>query len=168
MSNSSPLHDPDLPLKAIHAHLSTLDDPSQMRAYAKLADYAHDRLEIAATRTLLSLVPGAVQLSWCRARPSQCDLPPVSDLTIDCSGGDRLPVPLHDELEQLDMTVPARFAGLFPVEPEDAPEDEREDVLLRQLAAGLALSIEDYRLLMHAANTLVERHPQLEVVPLQE
>lgn len=157
-----------LPLKAIHSHLSTLDFPSQMRAYAKLADFAGDQLVIAASRTALSFVPGAVQFSWARAHPSQCDQPAVTDLTLDCAGGDRIPVPLHDELDHLDMVVPSRFSGLLPVEPEDASEEEREDVLLGQLAAGLSLSVEDYRTLVHAANVLVERHPQLDVFALQE
>jgi hypothetical protein len=158
----------DLPLKPIHAHLSTLDLPAQIRAYAHLADFAADHLVIAASRSVLRLVPGAVQLSWRRAEPSQCDQPPVSDLTLDCSGGDRIPVPLHDELDQLDMVVPSRFAGLLPVEPEDASEDEREEVLLGQLAAGLGLSLEDYRALVHAANVLVERNPNVTALALHE
>lgn len=157
-----------LPLKSIHAHLSTLDFPSQMRAYAALADFAGDHLGIAAARTVRGFVPSAVQLSWCRAQPSQCDQPPVSELTIDCADGTRIPVPLHDELDHLDLVIPPPFAGLLPVELEDVEESDREEVLVGQLAAGLGLDEDGYRTLLHAANLLVERNPHIERLPLQE
>lgn len=158
----------DLPIAALHAHLSTLSDEAQLRAFGRLADYAHDRLHLAAVRVLRGFVPSATALTWRRAPASHTDLPPITDLTVDCDGGASLPVALHDELDSLDIEVPARFSGLFPVESEDADHNDREQQLLEHLAAGAGVSVADYRTLLQAANVLVSLHPVLEAVPLHE
>ena len=167
-STRTPSVPDDLPIAALHAHLSTLDDQAQLRAFGRLADYANDRLHIAAVRVLRGFVPAAVELAWRRAPASHPDAAPVSDLCLQGEGGVRVSVPLHDELDSLDIHVPERFAGMFPVEPEDASEADREPVLIEQLAAGAGLSVADFRRLVHAANVLVSLHPVLEAVPLHE
>jgi hypothetical protein len=165
MSNPRRSQADSLPLVALHAHLSTLDPGEQLCAYRRLADYANDRLLTAALRVVLGLLPTAVQLTWRRA--TRCDHPPVTDLLLEGDSFAPLLIPLHEELESLDVEVPSRFFHLLPDQPEQLG-DELEHTLIEELARHANLSIPDYEALLFAANTIVEGNPMLERVPIRE